>query len=546
MKTDSEIANSAKLSTIQQIAKKLNIKDFEQYGKYIAKIPLNYINKENIRKSKLVLVTAMSPTKAGIGKTTVSVGLSMALNKIGKKTIAALREPSLGPCFGMKGGACGGGYSQVLPMDKINLHFTGDLHAITTAHNMITALMENYLFQNKITLKQILWKRVLDVNDRSLRQIIAGLGANANGGLQNSGFDITAASEIMAILCLSEDLVDLQNRIDNILLGYKENDSEFLFGELKCTGAIVAILKDALLPNLVQTSEKTPAIIHGGPFANIAHGCNSIIATKMALSLGDYCVTEAGFGADLGAEKFLDIKCRQLGKYPDAIVLVVTVPGIKEQGSGSIQEGMLNVERHVANLQNMGFNVIIAINEYPTDTQEDYNLIRMNIMMTDKYFQTTVVNCSPYSKGSKGCIELAEEVVKECNIERNIFPNAIYNLEDLLTAKIENVAKRIYRANNVQYSEKAANMIKKIEESDFYKEFPVCIAKTQYSFSDNPALLNAPNDFIFTINDIVINRGARFIVAIAGNIVRMPGLPKNPAALKISIDNKDGKIIGLS
>lgn len=545
MKTDSEIANSVKLSTIQQIAKKLNIKDFEQYGKYIAKIPLNYINKENIRKSKLVLVTAMSPTKAGIGKTTVSVGLSMALNKIGKKTIAALREPSLGPCFGMKGGACGGGYSQVLPMDKINLHFTGDLHAITTAHNMITALMENYLFQNKITLKQILWKRVLDVNDRSLRQIIAGLGANANGGLQNSGFDITAASEIMAILCLSEDLVDLQNRIDNILLGYKENDSEFLFGELKCTGAIVAILKDALLPNLVQTSEKTPAIIHGGPFANIAHGCNSIIATKMALSLGDYCVTEAGFGADLGAEKFLDIKCRQLGKYPDAIVLVVTVPGIKEQGNGSIQEGMLNVERHVANLQNMGFNVIIAINEYPTDTQEDYNLIRMNIMMTDKYFQTTVVNCSPYSKGSKGCIELAEEVVKECNIERNIFPNAIYNLEDLLTAKIENVAKRIYRANNVQYSEKAANMIKKIEESDFYKEFPVCIAKTQYSFSDNPVLLNAPDDFIFTINDIVINRGARFIVAIAGNIVRMPGLPKNPAALKISID-KDGKIIGLS
>ncbi len=545
MKTDSEIANSAKLSTIQQIAKKLNIKDFEQYGKYIAKIPLNYINKENIRKSKLVLVTAMSPTKAGIGKTTVSVGLSMALNKIGKKTIAALREPSLGPCFGMKGGACGGGYSQVLPMDKINLHFTGDLHAITTAHNMITALMENYLFQNKITLKQILWKRVLDVNDRTLRQIIAGLGANANGGLQNSGFDITAASEIMAILCLSEDLVDLQNRIDNILLGYKEDDSEFLFGELKCTGAIVAILKDALLPNLVQTSEKTPAIIHGGPFANIAHGCNSIIATKMALSLGDYCVTEAGFGADLGAEKFLDIKCRQLGKYPDAIVLVVTVPGIKEQGNGSIQEGMLNVERHVANLQNMGFNVIIAINEYPTDTQEDYNLIRMNIMMTDKYFQTTVVNCSPYSKGSKGCIELAEEVVKECNIERNILPNAVYNLEDLLTAKIENVAKRIYRANNVQYSEKAANMIKKIEESDFYKEFPVCIAKTQYSFSDNPALLNAPDDFIFTINDIVINRGARFIVVIAGNIVRMPGLPKNPAALKISID-KDGKIIGLS
>lgn len=545
MKTDSEIANSAKLSTIQQIAKKLNIKDFEQYGKYIAKIPLNYINSETIQKSKLVLVTAMSPTKAGIGKTTVSVGLSMALNKIGKKTIAALREASLGPCFGMKGGACGGGYSQVLPMDKINLHFTGDLHAITTAHNMITALMENYLFQNKITLKQILWKRVLDVNDRSLRQIITGLGPNANGGLQNSGFDITAASEIMAILCLSEDLVDLQNRLDNILLGYKEDGTEFLFSELQCTGAIVAILKDALLPNLVQTSEKTPAIIHGGPFANIAHGCNSIIATKMALSLGDYCVTEAGFGADLGAEKFLDIKCRQLGKYPDAIVLVVTVPGIKEQGNGSIQEGMMNVERHVANLQNMGFNVIIAINEYPTDTQEDYNLIRMSIMMADKYFQTSVVNCSPYSKGSKGCIELAEEVVKECNIERNILPNAIYNLEDSLTTKIENVAKRIYRATNVQYSEKAANMIKKLEESDFYKGFPVCIAKTQYSFSDNPALLNAPDNFTFTINDIVINRGARFIVAIAGNIVRMPGLPKNPAALKISI-NKDGKIDGLS
>lgn len=546
MKSDSEIANEAKLVSINDIVNNLHIDDFEQYGKYIAKIPLKYINEDKIQNSKLILVTAMSPTKAGIGKTTVSVGLSMALNKIGKNCVAALREPSLGPCFGMKGGACGGGYSQVLPMDKINLHFTGDFHAITSAHNMIAALLDNYLYQHKMQLKQKLWKRVLDVNDRSLRQIITGIGAYTNGGLQNSGFDITPASEIMAILCLSKDLEDLRDRIDNILLGYKEDNSEFLFKELNCTGSIVALLKDAMMPNLVQTIENTTAIIHGGPFANIAHGCNTIIATKMALSLGDYCVTEAGFGADLGAEKFFDIKCRQLGKYPDAVVLVVTVGGIKEQGNGDIQIGMKNVLRHIENLQNMGLNVIVAINKFPTDIEEDYNVIKLMCETHPENIQPiNAIVCSEFTDGSDGCIDLANAVIKETEKTPLIKYNAIYKLDDSIKDKIENVVKKIYRASSIQYSNRALKLLNKIEESDYYKDFPVCIAKTQYSFSDDPHLLNAPSDFIFTINDIVINRGSRFIVAIAGDMMRMPGLPKFPAALKIDVNN-EGKIIGLS
>lgn len=546
MKSDSEIANDVKLVSINDIANNLHIDNFEQYGKYIAKIPLKYINEDKIQNSKLILVTAMSPTKAGIGKTTVSVGLSMALNKVGKKCVAALREPSLGPCFGMKGGACGGGYSQVLPMDKINLHFTGDFHAVTSAHNMIAALLDNYLYQHKMQLKQKLWKRVLDVNDRSLRQIITGIGAYTNGGIQNSGFDITPASEIMAILCLSKDLEDLRDRIDNILLGYKEDNSEFLFKELNCTGSIVALLKDAMMPNLVQTIENTPAIIHGCPFANIAHGCNTIVATKMALSLGDYCVTEAGFGADLGAEKFFDIKCRRLGKYPDAVVLVVTVGGIKEQGNGDIQNGMKNVLRHIENLQNLGLNVVIAINKFPTDTEEDYNVIKLMCEMHPENIQPiNAIVCSEFTDGSDGCIDLANAIIKETEKTPLIKYNAIYKLDDSIKDKIENVVKKVYRASSVQYSNRALKLLNKIEESDYYKDFPVCIAKTQYSFSDDPHLLNAPIDFIFTINDIVINRGSRFIVAIAGDMMRMPGIPKFPAALKIDVNN-EGKIIGLS
>lgn len=546
MKADSEIANEVALLSIDKIAKRLNIDDYEQYGKYIAKLPLKYIDEDKVQNSKLILVTAMSPTKAGIGKTTVSVGLSMALNKLGKNCVAALREPSLGPCFGMKGGACGGGYSQVLPMDKINLHFTGDFHAVTTAHNMITALMDNYLYQNKMQLKQTLWKRVLDINDRSLRQVITGLGPTSNGGLHNSGFDITPASEIMAILCLSKDLDDLRCRLDNILLGYKEDGSEFILSELNCTGSIVALLKDAMMPNLVQTIENTPAIVHGGPFANIAHGCNTIVATKMALSLGEYCVTEAGFGADLGAEKFFDIKCRQLGKYPNAVVLVVTVGGIKEQGNGDLVDGMQNVLRHIENLQTMGLNVVVAINRYPNDTEDDYKLIKsMCANQHGEIMPTNAVVCSEFTDGGNGCIDLANEVINECEKPNLIKYNAIYKLEDSLTDKIENICKKIYRASNIQYSAKVLRMIKTLEANDYYKDFPVCIAKTQYSFTDDPKILNAPKDFTFTINDIVINRGSRFIVAIAGDMMRMPGLPKKPAALKIDVD-ESGKIIGLS
>lgn len=546
MKTDSEIANEAILEPISKIAEKLNIDDYEQYGKYIAKLPLKYINEEKVQNSKLILVTAMSPTKAGIGKTTVSVGLSMALNKIGKNCVAALREPSLGPCFGMKGGACGGGYSQVLPMDKINLHFTGDFHAVTTAHNMIAALMDNYLYQNKIQLKQTLWKRVLDINDRSLRQIITGLGPNTNGGLHNSGFDITPASEIMAILCLSKDLDDLRHRLDNILLGYKEDGSEFILSELNCTGSIVALLKDAMMPNLVQTIENTPGIVHGGPFANIAHGCNTIVATKMALSLGDYCVTEAGFGADLGAEKFFDIKCRQLGRYPDTVVLVVTIAGIKEQGNGDLSIGMQNVLRHIKNIQTMGLNIIVAINRYPNDIEDDY--ISVKSILSNQYGEISPVKaivCSEFVDGGNGCIDLANEVIEECENHCLVKYNAIYKLSDILQDKIENVCKKIYNAAIIQYSTKAIKMIKTLEENDYYKEFPVCIAKTQYSFTDDPKVLGAPKDFTFTINDIVINRGSGFIVAIAGDMMRMPGLPKKPAALNIDVD-ENGKIIGLS
>lgn len=459
MKSDSEIANEAYLKPISQICKELNISDYEQYGKYIAKLPLNYIT-DNYNENNLILVTSMSPTKAGIGKTTVSVGLSMALNRIGKKTIVALREPSLGPCFGMKGGACGGGYSQVLPMDKINLHFTGDFHAVTSAHNMITALMDNYLYQNKIQLKKTLWKRVLDVNDRSLRQIITGLGPNTNGGLHNSGFDITPASEIMAILCLSKDLDDLRNRLDNILLGYKEDNSEFLFSELNCTGSIVALLKDAMMPNLVQTIENTPAIIHGGPFANIAHGCNTVVATKMALSLADYCVTEAGFGADLGAEKFFDIKCRQLNKYPNAVVVVCTIPGLRLQGGviesdkntpnlSAMMIGVTNLKQHIQNLKDLGLNIVVAHNSYPSDTKEEINALqslceRLNVGLA---------TCTEFTDGGNGCIDLANKVVDLCTNGSNLTKyNGVYNLNDSLFDKIYNVVSKIYHGDAVVYS----------------------------------------------------------------------------------------------
>lgn len=577
MKTDIEISNEAKLKPISTIATGLGIdkNSIEPYGKYAAKVPLSYVNEDKIKDSKLILVTSMSPTKTGIGKTTVSIGLSMGLNKAGKKSIVALREPSLGPCFGVKGGACGGGYSQVLPMDKINLHFTGDFHAVTSAHNMITALMDNYLYQHDIKLKQVLWKRVLDVNDRSLREIITGIGSSVNGGLKNSGFDITAASEIMAILCLSKNYNDLAERIDNILLGYKEDGSEFIFKELGCTGAIVALLKDAFLPNLVQTIEGTPAIIHGGPFANIAHGCSSVVGTQLACSLADYVVTEAGFGSDLGAEKFLDIKCPVLGKYPNLIVVVTTISGLKLQGGCKeeylyndygwrehLNKGFANLDRHVTNMQKFVQNVVVVCNKYPTDTDEELETLFGHCCNLKVPFAV----CNSFEEGSKGANDLAKMVVYEIENGSTMYhAEAIYstrvqsgvmemlpNKDDYryidvpihtFKERIENICKYIYGASNVVYSQNAEKILFKLQSNKYYWKFPICIAKTQYSFTDNPNKIGAPVDFTINIDNIIINRGAGMIVALTENITRMPGLPLHPIAENIKFENE--QITGL-
>lgn len=555
MKSDIEIANSTKLKPIGEIGDMLGIKrdDLVPYGKYIAKIPLDYIDESKINKSKLILVTSISPTKAGIGKTTVSVGLTLGLNKIGKKSIVVLREPSLGPCFGMKGGACGGGYAQVLPMDKINLHFTGDFHAVTSAHNMIAALKDNYLYHNKIILKQDLWKRVIDVNDRGLREIITGLGPTTNGGLRNSGFDITPASEIMAILCLSKNLDDLRARLDNILLGYYQDGREFLFSELGCTGSIVALLKDAMMPNLVQTTENTPAIVHGGPFANIAHGCNTVVATKMGLSLSDYVVTEAGFGADLGAEKFYDIKCRELGRFSDLTVLVVTCQGLKMHGGcpeseikkpnmDMLVKGFANLNTHILNIRGFGQKIVVSFNRFADDTDDEVNaLIEHCAQLGIK----CVVN-NAFLNGGEGAVELANTVVDTISDDSyTLAGRYLYSLDNDVRVKIESVVKNVYGADNVVYSDKASKMLDKVDAEPYYKNFPVCIAKTQYSFTDNPKDYVTVTGFDFTIRDVVINRGSGFIVAIAGEMMRMPGLPKHPCAEKIDVD-ENGDIIGLS
>lgn len=600
MKTDIEISNETQLKNIEEIAKKVGInpETIEPYGHHIAKIPLSYIDEEKIKKSNLILVTSISPTKAGIGKTTVSVGLNMGLNFIGEKSIVVLREPSLGPCFGMKGGACGGGYAQVLPMDKINLHFTGDFHAVTAAHNMITAMMDNYFYQNSknvVPLKQILWKRVLDVNDRNLRHIITGIGPYSNGIMSESGFDITPASEIMAILCISKDLEDLRNRIDNILLGYTMDGEEFTVSELGITGSIVALLKDAFMPNLVQDTEGNPAIIHGGPFANIAQGTNTIVATKLGMSIADYVVTEAGFGADLGAEKFLDIKCRAMGIYPKLTVVVATCQGLKMHGGVNEKEikkpnleglmkGFANLDKHVKNMQFMGQTVIVAFNKFIGDTDEEITALKEHCW--NELHVKCVIN-DAYSEGSIGAAALARKVVEEIkNNPSKPRPDAVYSTDAIkehfitvtynngqpdeykqnvkvpakhpdatevaipihtIKKRIENVAYRIYGASTITFSPKALKMLEVLDniENVFYKEFPVCIAKTQYSFTDNPKLYGCPKNFNFTINDIVINRGAGFIVAIAGDMMRMPGLPKLPAALNIDV-NENGQIIGLN
>ena len=555
MKTDIEIARSVEMRKITEIAESIGIKgdDIAQYGHYMAKVPGSLFDPEKAAKSKLILVTAITATKAGIGKTTVSVGLALGLNKIGKKAIVALREPSLGPCFGMKGGAAGGGYAQVVPMENINLHFTGDFHAVTSAHNMISALLDNYIYQNQASgfaLREILWKRVLDVNDRSLRSIVTGLGPRTNGLTQESGFDITPASEIMAILCLSTDLDDMRRRIDNILLGYKMDGSPFQVKELGITGAILTLLVDAIKPNLVQTTENTAAFIHGGPFANIAHGCNSIIATRTAMTFGDYVITEAGFGADLGAEKFFNIKCRKSGLKPDLTVLVATLNGLKMHGgtpladiqkpdAEGVVKGFANLDRHIRNLQGFGQSVVVCFNKYASDTEEEIALVREHCAEMGVAFALN----NAFAEGGEGAVELADLVVK--TIENN--PSGplqfTYGDDDSIAEKIEKVAKGIYKAGNITMSATAKKKIANAEAMGL-SHFPVCIAKTQYSFSQNQTAYGAPQGFDFNIMDIVINCGSEMIVAIAGDIIRMPGLPKVPQATKIDI--VDGLIEGLS
>lgn len=556
MKSDFEIARSIELKKIKQVAESIGIPrdEVENYGRYIAKIPEYLIDEEKVKQSNLILVTAITATKAGIGKTTVSIGLALGLNKIGKKAIVALREPSLGPCFGMKGGAAGGGYAQVLPMDKINLHFTGDFHAITSAHNMISALLDNHLFQHQsegFGLKEILWKRVLDVNDRSLRSIVTGLGPCSNGITQESGFDITPASEIMAILCLSKDIDDLHRRIENIILGFKYNGKPFTVRDLGVAGAIAVLLKDAIHPNLVQTTECTAAFVHGGPFANIAHGCNSILATKMAMTFGDYVITEAGFGADLGAEKFYDIKCRKSGLQPKLTVIVATAQGlkmhggvnldrIKEPNMEGLREGFRNLDKHIRNIRSFGQNVVVAFNRFASDTDEEVEAIRCHC---EENLQVGFAINNAFAEGGEGAVDLANIVVD--TIENNPFTplKFAYKEDDSVKQKIENVACNLYGASVVTYSSASRKMIKLIEEMGI-SHYPVCIAKTQYSFSADPNIYGAVNNFEFHIKDIVINNGAEMIVAIAGEILRMPGLPRVPQAQFIDI--VDGNIEGLN
>ena len=555
MKSDIEIARGTELKKIKQVAESIGIPrdEVENYGRYIAKIPEQLIDEEKVKQSNLILVTAITATKAGIGKTTVSIGLALGLNKIGKKAIVALREPSLGPCFGMKGGAAGGGYAQVLPMDKINLHFTGDFHAITSAHNMISALLDNFLYQNQSNgfgLKEILWRRVLDVNDRSLRNIVTGLGAKTDGITMQSGFDITPASEIMAILCLASDMEDLSRRIENILLGFTYDDKPFTVKDLGVAGAITVLLKDAIHPNLVQTTENTAAFVHGGPFANIAHGCNSILATKMAMTFGDYVITEAGFGADLGAEKFYNIKCRKSGVQPRLTVIVATAQGLKMHGGVSLdrikdpnmeglKEGLRNLDKHVRNLRAFGQTVIVAFNKFASDTDEEMELLRRHCEELGVGF---AIN-NAFSEGGEGAVDLANLVVETIEKKPSAPLQFTYKDDDSIEQKIEKVATGIYGASVITYSTIARKKIK-LAETMWITHYPVCIAKTQYSFSADPKIYGAVNNFEFHIKDIVINNGAEMIVAIAGEIMRMPGLPKEPQAKHIDI--VDGQIDGLS
>lgn len=554
MKTDVEIAMNAYKEDIRLIANKLNIdeEDIELYGKYKAKLKLDLLDKrKNKEDGKLILVTAINPTPAGEGKTTVNIGLSMGLNKIGKKAISTLREPSLGPSFGVKGGAAGGGYSQVLPMEDINLHFTGDMHAITSANNLIAAMLDNHLHQgNKLRIdpRRILWKRCLDLNDRSLRKIVIGLGGKGNSVPREDSFNITVASEMMAILCLSENLQDLKRRVGNIILAYNYEGKPVYAREINCQGPVALLMKDAIKPNLVQTIENTPAIIHGGPFANIAHGCNSLIATKMSLKLADYVVTEAGFGADLGCEKFFDIKCRLGDLKADCVVLVATVRALKMHGGkdlkdlesedlSSLEKGFENLRRHIENIKGFGMPVVVALNSFPSDTEREVNLIKD---LTEEMGVNTITT-DLWLKGGSGALDLAKEVVDLC--ERSSCLKLKYEDQLPIKDKISAVCKEVYGAKDVEYVNIASRKISEFEDLGF-GHLPICIAKTQYSFSDDKDKLGAPEDFKITISDVEINAGAGFIVVLTGNIMRMPGLPKKPAAESIDILD-DGEIVGL-
>ena len=576
--TDIEIAEKVELERIDKIAKKLNIDedDIECYGKYKAKISNNVYKKlENKKDGKLILVTAINPTPLGEGKTTVSIAIADGLSRIGKKSILALREPSLGPVFGIKGGATGGGYVQVAPMEDINLHFTGDIHAITSANNLLSSMIDNHIyFGNELDIKKVTWKRCVDLNDRQLRKIETGLSGEKNIVPREDGFDISVASEIMAILCLAENMEDLKEKLGNIIIGYNSKEEPVYAKNLNAQGAMAVLLKDAIKPNLVQTLEHTPAIIHGGPFANIAHGCNSIIATKMAMKLADYTITEAGFGADLGAEKFMDIKCRKAGIKPDAVVIVATIKALKyhggvekdkiqEENIAGLQQGMNNLFRHIENLKDkFGLNVIVVINKYNTDTIAEIEYVQGTLK--EKNVEVSLVE--GWAKGGEGAIDIAQKIAnivdgkdcssvdEECNdgTDKNInFENGkqennlkfIYDLSDGIKEKIEKIAKEIYGAEGVKFEEEALVEIERIEKMG-YREFPVCIAKTQYSFSDDSKNLECKEPFKITIREINLKAGAGFVVAIAGKIMTMPGLPRIPAAEQIDIDG-DGKIVGI-
>ncbi|WP_182186565.1 formate--tetrahydrofolate ligase [Pectinatus frisingensis] len=554
MKSDVEIAQEATLSHISEIATQLDLTedDLELYGKYKAKISIDAWNRiKNNENGKLILVTAINPTPAGEGKTTTSIGLADALHQLGKKTALALREPSLGPCFGIKGGAAGGGYAQVVPMEDINLHFTGDFHALTSAHNLLAAVIDNHLQQGNeldIDVRRITWRRVVDLNDRALRNIICGLGGKAHGVPRETGFDITVASELMAILCLSDDLQDAKKRIGRIVVAYSRSGKPIHPDDLKVTGALTLLLKDAIKPNLVQSLEKTPAFIHGGPFANIAHGCNSVLATKHALKLADYVVTEAGFGADLGAEKFLNIKCRFAGLKPDAVVIVATIRALKMHGGlakkdlavpdlETLHKGIGNLAKHIENIRGFGLTPIIAINKFPTDTEAEIALLEKECQKLDVEFSLSTV----FTDGGKGATDLAEKVViAAAKPSQLIFT---YTDEMSIKEKIEAIAKKIYGADGVNYSPAAEKSIIQLEKLGFSK-MPVCMAKTQYSLSDDMTKLGRPTNFKITVRELRLAAGAGFIVALAGNILTMPGLPKKPAAENMDID-ANGKITGL-